>query len=783
MMPQKTQTMEATATAQNNNQDANSRFGAYLSQVFESSFYKKGDANIQRSVREKIYEQKMKPFYAKYGMPLPDKEYFVSGNNKNINKSSSYAKDFAKSYFKESAKSAKEDVKGIPSAIEEGVTSFATEVAKTGGKVIGGLDKASSAVSRDYFADSLIDSPSQRETFKKMWDSNTETRNKVADNLTEMGNRGEEWSEDNHINDLKHSVGKYGGMLAENVAEFEAVLNPLKAAGITVGGYKYLAGLTKVLQNSQRGRLGLHILANAATAYSIDKAKGEDNKEALKGAGYTVAGDLLLQGGGKLVKGFYGRVASVGGRPLVEEVINGMDAKQAPPDKVGRALVKTSTDLRDKLAQEMFGKNFKDIPNIADKGKVNKAFAEAAAQAPKSKAAVNKTAVKAQIIKALDTHKKASPEFKALAGALEEANKRPTEDVVTAEQVARKNAKGTVKKEVKLLTTSGKAKIDDLAQSVGAAGAKDPVFLNSLADIARANVPDDIKKLEGHRNKIAFLWSIRQELPPFVVKEVINRMKEFYPQLKSKDWDGVAKNFESHIEDMRASGHVNPNDRRGVFRSTQLAGTPTKWQEQLSIEAEVANLKKQTKRKDVHDMLDSLNKALRRKSPDLEKLGDRLDEIKAKQKELAKKPLKGIDKIRAATPNATGTKAEAAVEKALSKLDTKRTKEQVQILKKFAKDSPKATSNQTVAGGGTSALSSEELARGRNGDKHFYLSPGGKITYQGSQVDAPPHTIASGGAVVKFNPKTGWTVINGDSKLLDKFKLKLKDVEKELGAK
>ena len=136
---------------------------------------------------------------------------------------------------------------------------------------------------------------------------------------------------------------------------------------------------------------------------------------------------------------------------------------------------------------------------------------------------------------------------------------------------------GLVQEEVK------KAQHD--AMSVGAAGAKSPVFKENL-------LKSDMR-LEGDINKYTYaLGHYMQKSPnsPYV-KHMLSELSERLPNLTKEELKKFPAALQQHMKDLKDTGHTSPEDVRGVFRSTNLdsilgKGNPTEFQDELAEEVE-----------------------------------------------------------------------------------------------------------------------------------------------------------------------------------------------------
>ena len=115
---------------------------------------------------------------------------------------------------------------------------------------------------------------------------------------------------------------------------------------------------------------------------------------------------------------------------------------------------------------------------------------------------------------------------------------------------------GLVEEEVK------KAKLD--AMSVGAAGAKSPVF--------KSNLPKADMRLEGDINKYAYALGHYMEKSPNspYVKHMLSELSERLPNLSEDELKQFPAALQQHMKDLKDTGHTSPDDVRGVFRSTNL---------------------------------------------------------------------------------------------------------------------------------------------------------------------------------------------------------------------
>ena len=118
----------------------------------------------------------------------------------------------------------------------------------------------------------------------------------------------------------------------------------------------------------------------------------------------------------------------------------------------------------------------------------------------------------------------------------------------------------------------------------GAASIKQKQAVDTLLDLVETNIG-----LQGRANKLTFLWGIRDNIPKALVPVLKQEMKDIHGP-SAQVWDQATVALDNHIDKLIETGHIKPNDMRGVFRSTRLTGEPTKWQQQLDKELEQVRL-------------------------------------------------------------------------------------------------------------------------------------------------------------------------------------------------
>jgi hypothetical protein len=152
----------------------------------------------------------------------------------------------------------------------------------------------------------------------------------------------------------------------------------------------------------------------------------------------------------------------------------------------------------------------------------------------------------------------------------------------------------------------------------GAAAANDPNFLNPVYEtLGRYLKENSNMTLEGRRNKLIFLWGLKDMLPKNISTKVQQQLEnasknETIKGLKGTtptEWTNLSQKLDRHMQKLVATGRAKAVNKHGitrVFNSSNFAGEPTTWQKELDD-----IYKRMGGREDISDLGNSLQRSIK----------------------------------------------------------------------------------------------------------------------------------------------------------------------------
>jgi hypothetical protein len=368
-----------------------------------------------------------------------------------------------------------------------------------------------------------------------------------------------------------------------------------------------------------RAKLAYKAIKGAADGYLIGKYGGGTDKEAkqsaavfgvLEGAGPLLSniakdartGSAIPAGLGEAkdaaVK-FLSRLTVWGGAKRTEQALRAASSiseesiAKADPTKVTGAVTKASAKVLDTVAQGLGYKGFWEAQRAGKSKELAAGVTELLQQANNEAAVHNPELIAMQAKNDVAQVAKSPGGADLIAGLTKmgiDPVKHITESVASNARVAggdlaslKAKVVEDVNHSVNSVVAAGlptEEKFTGLGP--GAASVKEKDVLGNLLSLVETRIP-----MQSKTQTLTFMWGIADNLPSEAKVPLAQAMKEIYGH-NIKEWDAAARRLDEHLDKMIATGHVAPDDMRGVFHSTKLTGEPTKWQEQLDAEHEAA---------------------------------------------------------------------------------------------------------------------------------------------------------------------------------------------------
>lgn len=539
-----------------------------LVRLFNAPEYEAAFPSQQRQMRTDAYDKYIAPFYKRAGKTPPDRDYFVD-------------------------RIAPSTEQPLWEAISGGAVSAAQSTTKMARSLWLGTYASVDKMYHGGIGIGSVDRAKESDVYKT---------------LTDVINKEELYLGEHYAEDTRSQVIKGIGKEAPGFIGWALAAEAAPLAGFTKLGNVY-------------SQFALRRLNDFASGFLMSKLEEHDNKEAAEtggiaaglGTAFDLFGKMVGWLGAKgaqqqIIKDANKLLQSRSAGPIItpppSEVIPGTpelgglparkqlgpaESIQAPrssiesqlPQRQLRSGVEGAKKPLDFLSQA----NFRILNQAAREVSGNKY--KAFAMAP--------DAVRMEALKkvgyimgnAINDVASANPEFianTAKANIAQQAAKSPQFKQVmeVAAKATGKDPSIVVAQHVKEMTDQEKiwSRVKDLMKGLGpgAASKNEAAVISGVKDLVRSNL-----NLQGHANQITFAWSVKEALPEDVRSIVAQEMKNIYGP-KPKLWDQAASHLEKHIDKMIKAGHIKPTDMRGVFRSTNLTGSPTEWQRQLTLE-------------------------------------------------------------------------------------------------------------------------------------------------------------------------------------------------------
>lgn len=377
-----------------------------------------------------------------------------------------------------------------------------------------------------------------------------------------------------------------GTLTADTFSHPEYVAIP-EATSLGVGGVLGKLGLSEaLLQGSTKGKIAYNAIKGAADGYLTGKYEGESNKEAAGTGAIFSIGEAVISSAKPAIK-FLSKLNVWGGPKKVEQALGALDKitpeqlAKADPNKVSTQVLRGVAKSRDEVAQQL---GFKDYAEAKAAGKsaqtkVGLAYSRLLKQANREAAIHNPELIAVQVHKD-GKEWAASPQAQTLVQGLTKMGIDPIKAATTTVLENTKAANGDFSAIKAKINESAKASVIKMLEGLGpgAASTKEKDIFKAVLKVIDTNIP-----MESKAHTFTFMWGVRNELPKEITPTLIEGMKILYGP-NPKLWDSAAKRLDTHMDKMISTGHINPNDQRGVFHSTKLTGLKTKWQKQLDDE-------------------------------------------------------------------------------------------------------------------------------------------------------------------------------------------------------
>ena len=545
-----------------------------LIRMYNSREYKNSFPDQQRDMRVRAYDQYVAPFYKRQGQTPPDRDYFVD-----------HVAPDTDQPLGEVFKAA-----GV-TALKE--TDLMLRTIWSGMSAVGAFSM--------YGTD-------PREGYKLGKESS------VGKYLTDMIDLSDKYIGDKYADDMRARAIKWGGSQIPSMIFWEL------GGSVTKLG----AGVANVY-----GRFALNRVGDFALGFLGDKLQEKDNKEAAETGGIFAGLGAAQEFLGKMISWLgpkaaaqqitkdaqklleargkgpiitpppseiippQGELPGLPKRPLLPGVgetnirtpgggiaqppstvpglgtkllRSGVEGAKRPLDFISQANFRILNQAVREVSADKF-RTFVMAPDsvrIEALKKIGYAFGEAAKNAAEHNPELIQNSAKASI----KQQAAKSPAFKKIID-------------VTAQMTGQK-PEVTIANHVMEMSKKEKvwSQISELAKGLGpgAASKNEKAVLDAVRDQVRAKIG-----LQGPINQTIFAWAVRDRLPAEVQKIVGQEMYNRFGA-NPKRWDRVGRMLLEHIEKLVQTGHIPPDDLRGVFRSTALEGPKTVWQDQLDKE-------------------------------------------------------------------------------------------------------------------------------------------------------------------------------------------------------
>lgn len=433
------------------------------------------------------------------------------------------------------------------------------------------------------------------------------------------------WRADHYSDVARHKTADIIGEGAGQLPLWMAVGEGMAAMGLAAKATPLVTNLTKlplgkILTSSKTGQFVGRRLFQAAEGYLGSRLSGQDSKESIGsgagfatlgaagegvGAGYKVGKNLLTsafnESGAKL---YLKELLSNGGwrfatdvlrmsRKDLEELHASDEAKKAIQEKYGSLPGRVRDSLLDKindankelingLSKKYYGKNYQFL-NSDQRQEVITQLEKGMLPAAVKEVAYDKKTVAKEVVEGL---KKESPQFQKASQTLGVDPKELVKNVAISNVRAAKQASGVHNKEIRAILEeiNAVAQPSKAISSVGAAKKNSLEFLQGAINKFAGKSPI---KLQGNTNKLLYAWMKASPKD----KEIIAKHLENDAQLGKhtpKVWTEMANALKEHMTKMAKTGHISPEDERGVFFSSRFhpKSKLTEWQEQLDDELE-----------------------------------------------------------------------------------------------------------------------------------------------------------------------------------------------------
>jgi hypothetical protein len=405
--------------------------------------------------------------------------------------------------------------------------------------------------------------------------------------LAKLSKRDTDYLTDNYEDTFKNSVVTGLGELVGQ----EGVKSPVYA-GVGKGlqlGEGLLKGIpvAEELATSARPavKFAYHTLKSAADGYLSTVLTGGSQKEAgetaIAGGGLHVAGSIVS---GAFTK-FLAKVVGAGGTKVA---VQSMEAAASPAGEKTVAKGYQATKLTEQLTKanaEFLNAEAKKRGATSywmSKSEVKKEILDKWSEHVKSgveqSVAANPQVVHAKVAADLDKAVAVNPTLKKNLESFEKISGMPASKLISDKVVddAKRKTPGALKSIQRQLDKNVLKALSGLGP--GATSVSEEGLWKKVSKTLKNSF-----KLEGHTSQVLFAYANRDTLPEKYLPVVRQQMKNLYGD-NPKKWALVEKNFNAHTNKLLATGHVAPDDMRGIFRSTKFEGRKTYWQKQLHEE-------------------------------------------------------------------------------------------------------------------------------------------------------------------------------------------------------
>lgn len=526
-----------------------------LARLVSSDEYKNLSDDKKKEVRGKTYDKYLVPYYKMRGVQGPSKEEFI--NNK-------YAP----------MKDVNEHTFGVAAA----------SLSKGGLKTVGDLVDL-----HERLFSKLI--PNAKETYEAGREALGKLKQRDVDYLT-----------DNYEDTFKnHMVTGVSNLVGQEGIKLPVYTGIGKGLSLGEGLLKGIPIVEELAQSaSPTARFAYHTMKTAVDGYLSTLVTGGSKEESEAagewgaigyGAGKTVSTMFKKSGipkaTGMAYKIFLSKVLGAGGTKVVAQ---SMHAAASP---VGEATVKEgyqATKLTEQLTKanaeflnaEAKAKGHNSYwmsPQVVKRDILNK-WADHVKDAVGLSVANNPKIVHAHVASQLDKAVAANPVLGKNLTAFEKISGVPASQLISDKVVddAKRKAPGALKKMQAELNKSVLKSFSGLGP--GAASINEAGLWKKISKTLKSDF-----KLQGHTNQVMFAYANRDSLPKKYLPVVRQHMKDLFGG-NEKRWAAPEKRFNQHLDKLMATGHVAPDDMRGVFRSTKLVGKQTIWQKILHEEYE-----------------------------------------------------------------------------------------------------------------------------------------------------------------------------------------------------